>query len=501
MTDQIGNTVNKIINDLKPDSNLFKDHLFITTTLPYINSNAHIGHAFEFVLADFIARIFKSYGKTVVFNIGTDEHGQKVHQKAIEEGKPTLEYCDIMAGKWASFCVQFEINCDNFYRTTNHYHIEKVQKYFKSIRKELYPSTYEGMYCEGCESFKTSKDIIDGKCEQHPNGILKSIKETNLFFPLSKYKVNIVDPDRILVNPILANELRSIIDNIDDMSVTRQLVEWGIDMPDTDQKIYVWAEALLNYVFAAGYTPENPFPIIHASQDTEFNKNWNNSLIVCGKDNLKFQALILPCLLAATGINPPSKVLVHGMILDDKGKKMSKSEGNVIDPVEMVKKYGVDTVRYYLLAGLNTFQDSSFSESAMILKWNNDIVNGFGNLISRTLHLIDIQKTEIKEIDPGYKSTIDRYLEIADQHFQNFNVKDGFEEINGLISWCNKYINDTKPWDKTCENPESVLNVLYYILKNASKYYIAAMPNIGNDLNKSIDERKKVILFNRLDNK
>ncbi len=469
---------------------------FITTTLPYINSTPHVGHAFEFVLADVLVRYWKAKNKDVLFNVGVDEHGQKVLQAAQAAGLEPQVFCDQMSDKWKEFCQKFQIKWDNFYRTTDKVHQDRVTEYFERIKNFYYQKDYTGLYCQGCEAFKTEKEIIDGKCIDHPTIELQQLSEKNYFLHLKELIANKI-PEDILINDWLKNELNNYISNADDISISRETVTWGIPFPnDSTQTIYVWAEALSNYFFAAGYIPNKEL-------SEEFISYWSNSLIICGPDNLRFQAMILPALLIAGGISPSHKVMVHGSIQDAEGKKMSKTTGNVIDPIDQLEKYGLNPVRYYLVAGLNTYGNSKYIEKDLIDKWNNDIVKGYGNLMARVLHLIDIKNSEIhdRNILYGDKYYIDEQNKLIHESFEKGNLKLAYELVAGLVSYGDKFISSTKPYDDKLQFQNQKLNTLYYLIKIIQPYYQFVFPEMIDEISNAIKNKKKVILFKTIEPK
>lgn len=459
---------------------------YITTTLPYINSTPHIGHCFEFVLADVIAE-YHRLDKSVFFNVGVDEHGQKVYQKAIEEGfNDTQKYCDEVAEKWIVFCSLLKINYDNFYRTTDISHKLNVLTFYDEIKKYIFEKQYEGYYCVGCEAFVTEKEITEsGICNIHKTELIFT-SEYNKFFNLSKFNQLIED---VLVDKSKSNELKNIIESDFDLSITRQNVKWGISI-DNVNVLYVWFEALLNYIFAIKYYENNEY----------FNKYWDNSLIICGKDNLKFQAYILQGILLANNIKQTKEILVHGNILAADGTKMSKTTGNVIDPIAQIEKYGVDAVRYYLVFGLNTLSDSKYDEVELIQKWNNDIVNGFGNLISRLLHLVDV-----KQITPDKELISEQYLQriqinetkIIDA-FDGYNFKLVSHLLNDTVFNLNKRITEEKPFDKNCINSFEIINEIYFELYGITKYYKLVLKQHSESLENAFKSNKKQIIFKRI---
>ncbi len=493
--------------------------MYISTTLPYVNSEPHIGHAFEFVLADFFKRYYNEINRKIdifdleskvstynnnqyicFFNTGIDEHGQKVYQKALDLELDPQVYCDSMAKSWERFCAKLNISYTNFYRTTSDKHKKSAQDYLYLIRELIYEKEYSGKYCSGCESFKTEKEIIDNYCNIHTNIELQNISEKNFFFPLSKFRD--LPTEDILVDKTLLPELKSIIENCGDLSISRENVIWGIPIPFSSQTMYVWWEALCNYVFAIGYTPS----LLHF---LEFSNLWKNSLIICGKDNLKFQAFILPAILKAGGITPPHKVLVHGMILDKNGIKMSKSLNNVIHPVEQVEKYNLNAVRYYFLAGLNTFQDSNYSEEDLVFKYNNDLCNNLGNLISRVSSIIErnIIGGQIRIVSPItapelYDTEFLNLAKVKIDQAQNeiildFNTKNCFNILNALLNDANKYYTEQRPFDTESTNTIQVIQEMVCLFILIAPFYESISPGFNLIISKI--NQGKVIPFTKIE--
>ncbi len=464
---------------------------YITTTLPYINSKPHIGHCFEFCLADVIADFERSrLGKDNVFlNVGVDEHGTKVAQKAAELGISVEDYCIQMEEFWQTFCHDFKIEYNNFYRTRSELHKQDVLRFFGEIKEHLYTKTYSGKYCVGCESFKTEKEIVDSNyCSIHTNIELTDIEEENIFFKLSKFNPDIKD---ILVDKTLSTALKNLLNEDYDLSVTRKNVEWGVKLSD-EETIYVWFDALLNYIFALGYyqTPD------------KFKEYWANSLQICGKDNLKFQAQIFQAMLLAHDIPQTTELLIHGTILDDKGNKMSKSLGNVIDPYEQLNKFGLAPVKYYLTFGLSTTGDSKYSETELINQWNNDIVNGFGNLVSRTLHLVDIKNVDVSECTGAFLADYARHLRVDYfkilKQIKNYDLNGARLAINERVWLLNKRFNDERPFAKDCENYVEIIQSIYIELRTLGHLYSIILKDQKDKINEAFKINKKVILFQPL---
>lgn len=455
-----------------------------------------MGHCFEFVLADVIADYHRKYlGENVLFNTGIDEHGQKVHQKAVELGFiSTKQYCDLMAVNWLQFLDLLCISNNNFYRTTSPVHKENVLQYYNALKlcNYIYTKKYTGNYCAGCEAFITDKDkTSESYCPVHGTA-LQPMNETNQFFALNKFspliKNNLVDKSK-------SQELFNLVQEEFDLSITRQNVPWGIPCDnDGKEMFYVWFEALLNYIFSAGY-----YDGISGEDEISFKRYWENSLIICGKDNLKFQAYVLPSLLMANGIEAPTQILVHGNILDSAGYKMSKSQGNVIDPIQQINRYGVDAVRYYLAYKCNTFTDSKYDEDELVNAWNNDIVNGLGNLISRLLHLIDIRNVQPDKS----KTSVHNLSDITEDKIQlcklftECNLKAVGTHLNKIVCKLNSYITTTKPYDKDCEDYERILCDVYYQLYEILPFYTIVLKQHAPQMLRAFTSNKKAIIFNK----
>jgi len=465
-----------------------------------VNSVPHIGHAFEFILADAISKWLKLRNpNTTHFNVGLDEHGLKVWEKSQELGITPEEHIENLTKLWKEFCVKFNIEYDSFYKTSDKSHHEKVQVIWQNFVRsgDIYKAHYKGKYCKGCESAKQDSELVDGKCPDHPTTEIELVEEENYFFKLSKYREPLLKwisetPDFLEPKSKL-EELKNLIIGADDISIsrTKEKCPWGVAVPyDDSQVIYVWFDALLNYIFAAGYS-------VNTLAQPDF--KWDNVIQLCGPDNLRFQAVIFQSFLEAEGLKKSNKLLVHGTILDKDGRKISKSIGNVIDPIDQLEKFGLDAVRYYALAGLSTYSNSNWNEEELKNLWNADIVNDWGNLVSRVLHLTDIKcggkVNRLPEND--FNDTINRYKDEVSTLWDEFKVKDALKKTNELVKFANKYINDVKPWAST--NYEVELSNLLTLLLTVNALYV---PLFGtkkcNEITNLIHAGKKEILFSRI---
>lgn len=501
------------------------EKVFITTTLPYANSKPHIGHSFEFIIGDALSRYYKNKlgNENVFFNIGLDEHGLKIQQASEKEGIYTKDFLNALAFSWDVFCSGFSIKYDNFYRTSNPIHIKKVQSVWKKQVEagNIYKKFYSGFYCVGCESFKLEKDLtpkfVSGvdpafenpevhtakffTCPDHPTIELQETSEENYFFCLEKFKTALQDwrkNNQGFLFPAKKDvELDNIIENIQDISVSRNkvVVKWAVPVPNDDsQSVYVWFDALLNYIFSVGYDWDLD----------KFNEFWTNGKVIqiCGPDNLKFQAVIFQAILSALGLKNTDNLLVHGTILDSEGRKMSKTTGNVINPVEQVRKYGIDAVRYYSLAGLSTFENTNWDEKQLIALYNSHLADNFGNLLARVLHLIDIKGIEVDHslvqndkrcalLDYRIETEIRPILE------RKFNFYDYCNQINDIVKGGNSYINDEKPWEDK-PTAECTLLELHYLLTRVAELYEPIVPNAIQDVKHALRQNKKAIIFRKL---
>jgi methionyl-tRNA synthetase len=407
---------------------MIKKKFYVTTAIDYVNAAPHIGHAFEKVLADALARWQRLKGKDVWFLTGTDENAQKNAQAAKEKGVDTKKFVDKNSKIFIELCKKLDVSNDRFIRTTEKEHVAKARELFQKAYDagDIYEGKYEGYYCVGCEAFITEKDLVDGKCPEH-NTEPEWMSEEAYFFRLSKYKNEI---KKFIKNYIVPetrmHEILSRLENeeLKDLSVTRTKLDWGIDCPiDDKQKIYVWFDALINYISGA-------------------NGNWPADVHVVGKGINWFHSVIWPAMLMSLGEELPKKLLVHGY-LNSGGAKISKSLGNTINPLELAEKYSADAVRYSLLR-CSVFEDSDYSEDILIQRNNDELANKLGNLISRVSALAEkygLEKTKSRTLD------IEQTKKKVEKHFENFEVDRALNEIFAFIDRCNEFIQEKKPWE------------------------------------------------------
>jgi len=420
---------------------------YITTSIPYANATPHIGFALEIIQADVLARYHKSLGEKVFYLTGTDEHGIKIKKAAEKAKKPPQEFVDEIADKFKELARVLNISNDDFIRTTDEKrHKPAIEKIWKKLEEagDIYKKKYKGYYCAGCEAFVTEKDLVNGECPNHKKKP-ELIEEENYFFKLSKYLPEIkkrIEKNEIRIIPeARKNEVLGYIKTgIEDTSFSRSKKKyWGFEVPgDKDQIIYVWGDALPNYISAIGYEKETK----------QFKELWPVDVHCIGKDILKFHAIIWPAMLLSLKLSLPKTIFVHGFISVG-GQKMSKSIGNVVDPFDLVKKYGVDAVRYYLLREISPMEDGDFTFEKFEARYNSDLASGLGNLVARVNAMAKKQKVkpgisiEDKELKKQINKTKDNYKKALGK----FKFNESLKSIWELISFCDKHIEKNRPWE------------------------------------------------------
>ena len=455
-----------------------KKKFYVTTAIDYVNAKPHIGHAFEKVLADALVRWKKLKGEKTWFLTGTDENAQKNVQAAKEAGIPVKKFVDDNSRAFKELCEKLDVDYDRFIRTTEEEHRKKSQEIFKKVysKGEIYKGNYEGSYCIGCESFKTEKELIYGKCPEHPNKKIERMSEEAYFFDLSKYKNKLIDfAENYIVPAERKNEILARLENeeLKDLCVSRINLDWGIDNPfDKKFKIYVWFDALINYVSGA-------------------EGNWPADVHVVGKGINWFHSVIWPAILMSAGIELPKKLLVHGY-LNIGGKKISKSLGNVIDPIKLAEKYGSDSVRYSLLR-CSVFEDSDYSEE-ILKERNNELADKLGNLVSRVSALA--QRCGIKKCENNLVKKFK--LNEIEKHLESFEFDKALNEIFAFIDVCNEYVQSKKPWETY---DKRVLFELVDSIRKINPYLEIFIPKTSKKIEKifKTDKIKKAnILFKKI---
>lgn len=468
---------------------------YITTSIAYTNAAPHIGFALESIQADALARYYRSQGVDVYFLTGTDEHGSKIAQAAEAKGKTAKEFVDEISGEFNDLKNVLDLSWDDFIRTSDKKkHWPAVYAIWNKLAEQgdIYKKTYEGLYCTGCEAFYTEKELEDGKCPIHQRAA-ESVKEENYFFKLSKYsreiETRIKNGDLRIVPESRKNEILSLLkEGLTDISVSRPAdkVHWGIPVPgDESQLIYVWIDALTNYVSGVGYGSE------HAKDAEKYKTYWPASVHLIGKDILRFHAGIWPGILLAAGLPLPESIFVHGYILHA-GQKMSKSLGNVVSPVELVEKYGADPVRYFLLREIASTEDGDYTEEKFISRYNGELANGLGNFSARVLTLAS--KGDIALSTEEYETLVEDSVRhrIADaertirEKMDAFRLHEAVGAIWEVITFGDLYVNETKPWTLEGEEKKKVMTNLLFILESVTKLLEPFLPQTAEKIAKNI---------------
>ncbi|KAF2958905.1 methionine--tRNA ligase [Thermotoga sp. Ku-13t] len=469
---------------------------YITTPIYYVNSEPHVGSAYTTIIADIIARYKRMMGYKVFFLTGTDEHGQKVYQAARAAGKDPQQFCDELAEKFAQLWKKLQISNDGFIRTTDPKHMEVVQYFVKKMLEngDVYKGTYEGWYCVPCESYWSEDELGPNRTCPSCGREVKFIREDNYFFRLSKYRDALLEHYRKhpeFVQPdFRRNEMLKILESgLKDLSITRTTFSWGVPMPNDPQHvIYVWVDALINYVSAIGY-PTDP---------EKFNEFWPADLHLIGKEINRFHSIIWPAMLMAVGLPLPKTIFAHGWLTVD-GQKISKSLGNAIDPKYFVDKYGNDVLRFYLVREIVFGKDGDFSEKGLVNRLNSDLANDYGNLLHRTLAMIekhfDSQMPEpgsFEDIDEQFVQQVLQKVEQYLTRMDSYQLTDAVETVMQVLASANKYFDERKPWLLAKQGETRKLaTVLYNVsetLKKVAIMFYPVMPNSSQEVLRRLGE-------------
>jgi len=468
---------------------------FISTAIDYPSEKPHLGHCLEKIQADVLARYKRIQGFDVHFSTGLDEHGLKIQRYAQKAGKNPQEFVDEMAGYFRDLWKLLNISNDDFIRTTEGRHIKVVQEIIKKIyeKGDIYKGKYKGLYCVDCESYYLPKDLVDGKCPVHQKEP-ELIEEETYFFRMSKYQPALIkyikENKNFIIPESKRNEILSRLrEPLQDLSISRATVEWGIPLPfDGKLTLFVWIDALINYLTTIGYPSEN------------FKKFWPADIHIIGKDIIWHHSVIWGSLLLSLGLPLPKTIFVHGFITVG-GQKMSKSLGNIIDPFELVKKYGTDAVRYFLLREIPSTEDGDFTYEKFEKRYNADLAAGIGNLVARVITLAKIpnSKSQIsKQIpNPKFQNIINQTWKNYHKALEEFKFNEALISIWDLISFCDRYIEKERPWEKSERQKSTILN-LQFALTEIAKLLEPFLPETSEKILKQIETKKLEILFSRI---
>ncbi len=469
---------------------------YITTTLPYVNADPHIGFAYEVLQADVLARYYRLLGHEVFFNTGTDEHGQKLAQKADEKGESRQAYVDHYANEFKKLGSVLNLSYDNFIRTTDETHKLAAQEIWRRCAEkgDIYKKKYSGLYCVGCEAFKTESDLIDGKCPDH-NTVPELIEEENYFFKLSNYQEYLEEylgrEEVTLPNWRRLETLNFVKTGLSDLSISREKsrLDWGVPVPDDNEQVmYVWFDALTNYISTLDWPNE----------EGNFKKFWvdGETLQLAGKDQMRFQSVIWQAMLKSAGIKATDKIVYHGFINSD-GQKMSKSLGNVISPYELIERYGTDATRYLLLRHVHPFDDTDVTWEKLDEWYTANLVNGLGNLVARVMKMAETHLDE-----PVYIAE-NKDIPLVKNNISNFDLQKALNFVWSYVSDLDELIQEQEPFKVVKMDPEKAKKQITYLVKELYRigYEIKPiMPETSRIILEAIESNKKPEnLFKRLE--
>jgi methionyl-tRNA synthetase len=472
-----------------------KNKFYITTAIDYVNASPHLGHALEKIQADVIARYQRIKGKDVFFLTGTDENSLKNVRAAKELGILTEDLVNKNAAKFYQLKEALNLSFDDFIRTTQERHKKGVQKFWLAIKKDIYKKKYRGLYCVGCEEFYKEEELENGLCPEHKIKP-EMVEEENYFFALSKYQKilkDIIEKGEIEIVPeSRKTEVLSFIEKgLEDICISRSVERahgWGIEVPgDKTQIVWVWLDALSNYITAIDYGEDGE----------KFKKYWPADLHLIGKGISRFHCIYWPAFLISAKLPLPKMVFVHGYITVG-GQKMSKSLGNVVDPFSLVEKFGTDALRYFLLREASPFEDIDFTFEKLKKRYNDDLAKGLGNLVARIISLAE--KFKIQKSKEIQDKILKNNLEIAQkkwkENLESFQFNEALKVIFDFISFCDKFINEKRPWE---EGNQKFIPDLLFALGSISELLSPFLPKTAEKILFQIETRKKEILFPKIE--
>jgi methionyl-tRNA synthetase len=461
---------------------------YISTPLYYVNSRPHIGHAYTTLAADVLKRHLKSIGKDVYLQTGTDEHGINIERISSENSKTPKEWADDVVKDFKEMWKVLHIDYDYFIRTTDDYHQKQVQLIFERLIRsgDIYKGSYDGLYCSSCETFYDESELVEGNCPIHKKPVEK-VNEETYFFRLSKYQDLLLkyyseNPSFLSPSFRAPEILRFVEGGLKDISVSRTRVKWGIPvLSDPNHTIYVWFDALINYITGIGYD-------IEKEKNEKFESFWPCDLHLIGKEIFRFHAVIWPAILLALKLPLPKKVYAHGWWTVD-GEKMSKSRGNIINPLDIVKEYGVDVFRYFIFKEVPFGQDGDFSMELLKAKYNSDLANGIGNLFSRTVNMVRKYLDNVMPEKPEDSEIFSRFLAMQKDIYKDIEELQfslALDKVMKAVSIMNKEVDTKKPWELAKSDTVALkkfLNEMVWCLRLVSRWIYPFMPDTSAKMN------------------